>query len=658
MKELRKYRTRALAAAAAAVISLSASSCSLTDSKDAEEAADTSGSSDSYTDVSSEAYEVDEEDLDTDYDESESTIIALSGSSAEISGSGAECTDGTLTISQAGTYILSGSFEGKIVVDSDDSEIKLVLNGANVTSSDYSALLIDNAKKVTLTLNEGTENSFADGSSYTLESDDDNTDAAIFSRADLTINGSGTLNVTGNYKHGIVGKDDVVITGGVINVTAVSGGIYGKDCVSISDGTITVSAGSNGIRATNDEDTEKGYLSILGGTITVEAAGDGIEAETTVHIEGGDITVATGGGSSNSSVNSDGSVNEDWGSWDQNDIGGGIGGGMDRNDIGGDMEKPDEQGVSESSTDAVVSGVSYVTVSDTTDNSSDSETSAKGIKAGSYIEITGGTFTIDSSDDSIHSNGGISISGGDITATSGDDGMHADEDLFITGGSIDIQQSYEGIEGLNIYVSDGEISVVSSDDGFNAAGGSDTGSTDRMGRDGFSEDTSSASYTLSISGGTIYVDADGDGLDSNGDLFVSGGTIYVSGPTNSGNGALDYGDGNCTAQITGGTIIAAGAVGMEEGFDDSSTQYNVLYDFASSASAGDEFTVTDSDGNVILSYTFDKAYQSVVFSCPELAEGTYTLTAGDMSEELTISSVTTSNATSTMGGGIGGGMMR
>ncbi len=163
---------------------------------------------------------------------------------------------------------------------------------------------------------------------------------------------------------------------------------------------------------------------------------------------------------------------------------------------------------------------------------------------------------------------------------------------------------------------------------------------------------------LEISGGTLTVDADGDGLDSNGDLVVSGGTIYVSGPTNGGNGALDYGDGNCTAQITGGTIIAAGAVGMEEGFSDNSTQYNVLYDFSSTVSAGTEFTVTDSSGNVILSYTFDKTYQSVVFSCEELAEGTYTVSAGDQSGEITISSICTSNSTSSgMGGGMGG-MMR
>jgi hypothetical protein len=139
-------------------------------------------------------------------------------------------------------------------------------------------------------------------------------------------------------------------------------------------------------------------------------------------------------------------------------------------------------------------------------------------------------------------------------------------------------------------------------------------------------------------------------------MVISGGEIYVSGPTNGGNGALDYGDGNCTATITGGTIIAAGAVGMEEGFGEESTQYSVLHNFASTAEAGTESTVSDSDGNVILSYTLDKSYQSVVFSFPELADGTYTVTAGDMTETVEVSSVCTSNSTSMgMGGGGGGG---
>lgn len=279
---------------------------------------------------------------------------------------------------------------------------------------------------------------------------------------------------------------------------------------------------------------------------------------------------------------------------------------------------------------------------------------AKGIKAGSELNILGGVISIDSSDDSLHSNGTVNISAGDITASSGDDGTHADGDLTISGGKITVSKSYEGLEGLNIYISGGEIDVTASDDGLNAAGGSDTGSDERAGRDMFAD--SDENYILGISGGTLKVNASGDGLDSNGNFVMSGGTVIVSGPTNGSNGALDIGDRNSTAQITGGAIVAAGAVGMAVGFSDNSTQYNVLHNFASTAAAGSEFTVTDADGEVLFTCTLDKECQSLVFSSADLASGTYTLTLGDQTEEVELSDICTSNSTSTgMGGRFGGG---
>lgn len=662
MKGTNKYK-RILAAAIAFSAAVSAAGCSKTEKTDSADEEQSVG-------IASENFEVDAADKDVGYDETQAVTVALDGDAAEISGDGAVCENGRLSITEAGTYILSGSFDGQIYVESKGSEIRLVLNGVSVTNDSHAALLIEKAAKVTLTLKDGTENSFTDGSEYTLTDSEDNTDAAVFSRADLTVNGDGSLNVTGNYKHGIVSKDTLTVTGGDISVNAASGGIYGKDCVKISGGNIDVNAGSNGIRATNDEDSELGFVAISGGTINVNAVGDGIEAETFMQIGGGDISIVTGGGSDNASVTSDGSVNEDWGSWK--------GGGMKEGNMGdmGDMTPPDGEmkempdgempqggdkggnmpdGGMTPPDGNIVSDSVYTATSateDTSDTDSSAETSAKGLKAGVSLNVLGGTIDVDSSDDSLHSNGSIDISDGVITARSGDDGAHADSDLKISGGTIDIQKSYEGLEGLNIYISDGEISVTASDDGLNAAGGSDTGLSDRSGRNGFAE--SGGSYLLEISGGIIKIDASGDGLDSNGDLVVSGGEIYVNGPTNGGNGAIDIGDFGSTAQITGGTIVAAGASGMEVGFDESSTQYNVLHNLSSSAAAGTEFTVADSDGNVIISYTFDKSYQSVVFSCPELAEGTYTVTAGDITETVEITSICTSNSTG-MGGGFGGG---
>lgn len=652
MSNLKNNYRKYIAAAAAICLAMSAAGCSKSDSSSETDTKTTSAQ------ISSEAFEISAEDKDVGYDETEAVKIALSGESAEIEGSGAACENGVLSITKGGTYILSGDLSGEIYVKAKGSEVKLVLNGVSVTNSDCAALMIDKASKVTLTLEDGTENSFADGAEYTLADSDDNTDGCIFSRADLTINGSGSLSVTGSYKHGIVSKDNIVIAGGNITVNAASGGIYGKDSVKISGGTIDVTAGSNGIRATNDEDAEKGFVSVTGGDITVNAAGDALEAETVMQIEDGTLTLTSGGGAANASMKSDGQPNGDWGSWSKDDMG--TPPDMNGQQTGTPPEMPSGSG------DSALTATAYTAVSaDSSANNSDStsteassadteSTSAKGIKAGSELNILGGVISIDSSDDSLHSNGTMNISAGDITASSGDDGTHADGDLTISGGKITVSKSYEGLEGLNIYISGGEIDVTASDDGLNAAGGSDTGSDERAGRDMFAD--SDEDHILEISGGTLKVNASGDGLDSNGNFVMGGGTVIVSGPTNGGNGALDIGDRNSTAQITGGTIVAAGAVGMEVGFSDNSTQYNVLHNFASTAAAGSEFTVTDADGEVLFTCTLDKECRSVVFSSSDLAAGTYTLTLGDQTEEVELSDICTSNSTSMgMGGGFGGG---
>lgn len=618
----------------------------------------------SVSSLSQEDISVSAEDKDVGYEETDSTAIALSGSDAEINGSGAEISDGVLTISEAGTYVLSGSFKGQIYVKSKGSEIKLVLNGVTVTNDTHAALLVDKAKKVTLTVNEGTENSFTDGSSYTLTGDDDNTDAAIFSRSDLTINGGGTLTVNGKYKHGIVCKDELVITGGDITVDAASSGIKAKDDVKIGGGTINITAGSNGIAATNDEDETKGFIAVTGGTVVISSAGDGIQAETTLRIEDGTLDITTGGGSANASMKSDGQPNGGWGNWDKGDFTPPDGSdgmtppdGFDGKTPPDGMTPPDGFGGGNGNTAVETAAITQTsdTSSSKTSADSGSSDSAKALKAGKAIEVAGGSITINSSDDSVHSDGSVYISGGTLTANSGDDGIHAGSDLEIAGGTVDIQKSYEGIEGLNITVSGGDVKVTSSDDGFNAAGGSDTGSADRMGRDSFNT-SDGGSYKLTISGGTVYVNANGDGLDSNGDLYVTGGVICVDGPTNGGNGALDFGDFGSTAQITGGTIVALGAQGMEVGFGENSTQYSILHNFSSTAEAGTEFTVTDESGKVIFTFTSAKSWQSAVFSSADLTTGKYTLTAGSQSDTVEVSSIVTSNSTGmSFGGGNGKG---
>lgn len=555
-------------------------------------------------------------DQDASYDESSATKISLSGSSASISGDGASEKDGTITIQQEGTYVVTGTLnDGQIIVQAADThKVHIVLKGASIYCADHAALFIKQADKVFLTLADGSENTLGSGSSYHLSDEDSNVDGVIFSRADLTLNGSGKLTVNAKYKHAIVSKDDLIVTGGAYAITAGNGGgLYGKDCVKITNGTFTIQSGTDGIQASNVEQADRGYVYISGGALNITAGTDGIQADTVLRIDGGTFQITSGGGSANASTDQKGNENPGWGMWGP-----------------GSKEETTK-----------------------TEDPTDTSDSAKGLKAGVSLSVRGGTFTIDSSDDSVHCNGTVTITGGTFALSSGDDGVHAGDALLIQNGTIAISQSYEGLEGLNVTISGGKIQLTASDDGINSAGGSDTADQGRPGQNQFNVSEDSDLFIKMI-GGSVTVDAGGDGLDSNGNLIIEGGSVLVSGSANNGNGALDY---EGTAKITGGTVVAAGMSGMAQGFSDSSSQYSILHNFSTTLSESDAITLKDSDGNTLVTYTPAKAYQSVVVSCPDMEKGqTYTLSAGSQSEALTLSSVVTSNGTGGMGGGMNGKM--
>ena len=552
-------------------------------------------------------------DQDGTYDEDGKTDVTLNGMEITISGEGAEAADGVLTITAAGTYVISGTLtEGRIVVHAGEADkIQLVFSGISVTCSDYAPLYIRQADKVFVTLAEGTENTLTDGSVYSLTDVDANVDAVIFSREDLTINGSGTLVINAHYNHGIVSKDDLVITGGTYRIAAPGDGLQGKDCIKIADGTFTIHAGGDGIKSNNTEDVTRGYITVDGGSFQITAENDGIQAETVLRITDGSFQITTGGGSANASTDHQGNERPGWGMW------GGSASSGPQNDTA----------------------------------------SAKGLKAGSLILIEAGAFVIDASDDALHSNGDAEINGGKMEIATGDDGIHGDAAVMINNGEITITKSYEGIEGANITIAGGIHSVTAADDGLNAAGGSDGSSVNgRPGQNPFSADSS---YFLLISGGYLIVNASGDGLDSNGTLEVTGGTVFVSGPTNSGNGALDC---NGTAKISGGIVVAAGSMGMAETFGSSSSQCSIMYNLSSVQKAGTAVTLTDSSGKVLVSYAPEKQFQNVVISTPDIQIGsTYTLytggsaaadgtlSGGTKAADITVSSVSVSN-----GGGMGG----
>lgn len=582
-------------------------------------------------------------DLDVGYDEGTATKVAFDGSGATVTGSGAALDSGVLTISAEGTYLLSGRWdEGQIRVSvGKEEKVQLVLQGVMVHCSTGPALYIAQGDKVFITLAEGSENALSDGESYSLDEADGNLDGAVFSRADLTVNGTGALTVDGNYKHGIVSKDDLVITGGELTVTAVGQALSGKDCVKIGDGTFVLTSGTDAIQSSNAENAGRGFVYIAGGDFTLRAGNDGVQAETVLWIDGGTFEVVSGGGSANASTDAAGEAQPGWGQW------------------GGDMPGGERPGGGMpgggSAPDATPTGAQTVqTAAQQTDTAgTQSGDSAKGLKAGSELIVNGGTFDIDSSDDSLHCNGDLTVTDGTLRLSSGDDGIHADGSLQIGGGTIEIAKCYEGIEGLHIDISGGEISLVASDDGLNATGGNDGSSLGgRPGQNSFAGDGDAA--TISISGGVLRIDAAGDGIDSNGDLLVSGGTVYVDGPTSGGDGALDY-DGS--GEVSGGTVVAVGSVGMAMGFTSGSTQGSILCNFPSSVAAGTEFALKDSAGNTLVSYTPQKAYQSVAVSCPAMKQGeSYTLCAGNQTAEVTLSELATTYGQGGMGGGQMGGM--
>lgn len=532
-------------------------------------------------------------DKEVGYDEETSTLIQLNGTSISCDSSNVSISKTTVTISKEGTYILTGTLEnGSIVIDSNNStKIQIVLNGVAITNESSAALYIKQADKVFITLAEGTENTLSTTKEF-VSIDDNNIDGVIFSKDDLTLNGSGSLSIQSVYGHGIVCKDDLVVTGGTYSIEAAHQGLSGKDSIRIADGNFTIVSGTDSLHSENTDDESLGFVYIAQGTYSLKAQTDGISASYVTQIDGGTFDITTGNGSQNASTKN-GKMNADWGRWGEG------------------------------------------STSSTTET-----TSAKGIKANSHLIINDGNFTIDSSDDALHSNANVVINKGTLTISSGDDGIHADAQTIINDGTLTVTKSYEGIEGQSIDITGGTIDVTTSDDGLNASGGNDQSSQgDRPGAGNF--DTDSSAY-IKITGGKITVDASGDGIDSNGNLYIDGGEIYVSGPSDSGNGSLDY---NGEATNTGGIFVALGTSGMAQNFGNGSTQGSMLINLQSSQSANTNVQIKDSSGQVIVQYTAKKQFNSIVVSTPEIKTGeTYTIITGSSETTITMSSLIYGNS--------------
>lgn len=505
-------------------------------------------------------------------------IVKLSDEGTEITGNGCKMDGNRLKIKEAGTYEISGTLSnGSIFVNVDnESEVHLILNGVTIHNETSAALFCKKAAKVTITLAEGSVNTLTDGASYVFEEGEDEPDATLYAKHDLVINGNGKLQVTSAYGDAIKGKDSLYILGGEITISSADDGIIGRDLLYISEGAISVTAKADALKANNDVDAGLGNVVIDGGSFILTAETDGIQAENTLTVNGGDFTIKTGGGSANASVKTE-------------DFGFGGGGGRGFGDWGNWGQTNGTQSEDESS-------------------------SAKGLKAGVLLNVTGGRFELDTCDDALHGNTDVTVTGGDFSIKTGDDGMHADETLLIEDNSkIVITKSYEGLEALEIVINGGEIDIAASDDGLNAAGGNDGSGFGGGGRGMFGE----GEGEVTVNGGIVRMNASGDGLDSNGNLTINGGTVVVFGPTAGMNGVLDFGG---SFAMNGGTLLAAGTSSMSQTPGDESAQYSLAAVLSSTAQAKTVLEIKV-NGETVISETVPKQYDYVVASTADFVKG-------------------------------------
>lgn len=583
-------------------------------------------------------------DMQTGYETAGSTTIALSDEGSTVCGGGAAVEGNILKVTEEGVYILSGSLSaGQIVVDSaSDAKVQLVLNGVSIENSSSAAIYVKQADKVFVTTAAGSENSLGVTGEY-VQSDDNNVDAVIFSKEDLCLNGEGSLTITAQYGHGVVSKDDLKVTSGELTVSAEGHGLSGKDSVRIAGGSMDIQSGKDGVHSKNTEDAALGYIFIAGGELIITAKGDGIDAYGEVLVEGGGFNIMSGVGSAAAEMKTGDTFGRDQ---------------MGGNFANGQMQRP--QGMEFPIDGTIPEGMEFPTDGTiprdmepqsgnaTSADSTEDTASTKGVKAGSTLSISDGDFTIDSEDDSLHSNGDLCIGGGSFKLSSGDDGVHAEATVEINGGNVDISYCYEGVEGTVVSISGGEIAVVAKDDGINAADPNASGGMD-MG--------ASAACSIVISGGKLSVKADFDGIDSNGSLSISDGEVYVSSPASGGDGALDC-DGAMT--ITGGTLVAVGDSSMS--FGDASTQGVIVVNLSGTHSEGEMVSLKDAAGNLIVEYTAQSSFSTVVISAKDIKIGkTYTVIAGSENILVEVDSLFYGSGNSVaggMGGHMSGGMTR
>ncbi len=536
------------------------------------------------------------EDRDGNPDVSKATMISLADGGSAAEGNNVEINGDVVTVKAGGMYVVRGSLsDGQLRVEStDDTTVRLVLDGASVHSNTTAPLFVKRSAKTIITLKDGSKNALSDSENAAYENEiDQEPSGTLFSKSDLTINGNGALTVTAAFNDGIVSRDGLKIAGGTVSVTAADDTVMGRDYVLVGGGTWMLKAAGDGVKSTNDASGDVGFIRVESGSFAIDSDKDGVQAQSALSVTGGVLNITAGGGSQNGNANAN-------------------------NDFGWGHQSTDTQSV------------------------------GKGLKAGGAVTIADGNIDVDAADDAVHSNSTITVSGGEMTVAAGDDGIHADTAITMDGGVVRVTKSYEALEAATITIDGGDISLTASDDGVNASMGT-TGSTgDPGGGNPFASDDSA----FIINGGTLYVDAGGDGLDSNGVITMNGGTVTVCGPSNSGNGTFDVGS---TFAVEGGTLIGVGSMGMAQ--TPASNSQNSIVWGGCSLQSGDTFTVTSADGTVVASITSARTAQWAYVTTPDLREGeTYTVSDGNSEETIILASGTNTVGNASMGGMQGGPM--
>ena len=470
---------------------------------------------------------------DLTWDSSDEKTIDLANPTAT---DGVSVENGTITITSGGTYRLTGEYSGQVKIEAAKTDtVRLVLDNAKITNSTGAAINVVSAAEAIIYTAAGTTNTVADGANYTATGDDD-PDAAIYSTANLTLTGEGSLSVEGAYEEGIHTTGGLVIASGTLEVNAANTGIKGKDYVDITGGIVNVTAAQDGIKSTNTDDESMGFTRLSAGSVTVSAGDDGLKAPHTLEISGGTLNI---------------------------------------------------------------------------------EKSNEGIEA-QYINILDGDVTVNSTDDGINASLKDSSSDTSSDTTSG---------TATTG-----QQTQQNQNGQAQQAPAG---------GGAAPGGSQgsTGQNQNMPQpptDGAMPGGGGGTFevvdaAINISGGTVTVNAEGDGIDSNGTATFSGGTVTVNGPTAGGNNALDS---NGDLLLNGGTVTAGSTADMFEAPSSASTSGYLKITDSSALTQGSTVQVTDSSGTVVANYKITTSgVQLVLVSNKNIVKGqsyTVSVTSGSV----------------------------